>query len=220
MFLSSCSIQHGENVLHLARLSHNPNHVLLQISHGSVMVYSRLKNEFPHILTEWNARGQVTVVYKVETELYMWVFTCFLEKNILNYFYIFVITISYTARKCNKFVCCYSNYAASITYTLNIVIYSTHFCTLQFLSLLSTLDWALTSSVSLEGTLSTEPEFSECFHVRQWDLGNGGKWYEEIGKGRNSYVETDVFVCLFWPGIYTCVLSLTIIFLSLLSSEI
>jgi len=52
-------------------------------------------------------------------------------------------------------VCCYSNYAASITYSLNWkwFFYSTLFCTLQFLSLLSRLDWALTSSVSLEGTL-------------------------------------------------------------------
>jgi len=40
-----------------------------------------------------------------------------------------------------------------IMHTLNIIFYSTLFCTHQFLSLLSTLDWALNSSVSLEGTL-------------------------------------------------------------------
>jgi len=52
-----------------------------------------------------------------------------------------------------KFVRCYSNNAASITYELKMIIYSNLFCPLQFFSLLSTLDQALTSCVSLVGTL-------------------------------------------------------------------
>jgi len=61
-------------------------------------------------------------------------------------------------RQCNKCVCYYSNYAASITYSLHWKWFfiELFFATLQFSSLLSTLDWALTSSVSLEGTLVGE----------------------------------------------------------------